>query len=365
MHDPIVPLVTVLTLIATIVQLYFWYFRFGRLEDSKVIPPIQAGPAVSIIICARNEATNLSRNLPIIFGQHYTPYEVVVVNDASTDQTDAVLERLSQTHANLVIAKTTTSRHGKKEALKIGVQVASHDLLVFTDADCSASSKYWLAYMVAPCMRGYDIALGVAPFFYRDGWVHAFSRYDGGLTYLLYGSAILLRQSYMGVGRNMACTKRIYTQYSQDDAKKYISGDDDLLVNGQDATTKIWLVDHPDALMYSQSPPDWKSFIRQKRRHVSVSWHYHWVDKYRLGIYAGSHWGHYIGLLILALSGGLFQSVILYLIRISVVTWRVKKTLPGETHDRSAYMSPLLDSLYVLLYPAIALFLLTKPPSKW
>jgi poly-beta-1,6-N-acetyl-D-glucosamine synthase len=76
------------------VQLIYYlviYLRFVRHRDpgfpERIVP-------VSVIICARNEAENLERNLPSFLTQDYPDYEVVVVNDCSTDTTEDVLMNL-------------------------------------------------------------------------------------------------------------------------------------------------------------------------------------------------------------------------------------------------------------------------------
>src|ERR1035437_5919464 len=80
-------------LIAFIYQLYF-YFRYinGILITRKKIKKnkvsfITEHPPVSVIICAKDEADNLRKFLPFILNQDYPDFEVIVVNDGSTDET--------------------------------------------------------------------------------------------------------------------------------------------------------------------------------------------------------------------------------------------------------------------------------------
>ena len=54
-------------------------------------------PPVSVIVCARNEAENLSSYLPLLLEQDYPKYEVIVVNDGSTDESSTLLEQLDKT----------------------------------------------------------------------------------------------------------------------------------------------------------------------------------------------------------------------------------------------------------------------------
>ncbi|MEN0051550.1 MAG: glycosyltransferase, partial [Bacteroidota bacterium] len=70
-------------ILATIIQLIYWGIIFPKLAFYKDSPPKQTTQAVSIIICAKNEAQNLKKNLPLILNQNYPSFEIIVVNDNS------------------------------------------------------------------------------------------------------------------------------------------------------------------------------------------------------------------------------------------------------------------------------------------
>ena len=86
---------------ATLVQLAVWWGVFARLafaakNETGVADPGEL-PAASVVICARNEADNLKRNLPGILAQVYpAPWELVVVDDASDDETHMVLQAFAR-----------------------------------------------------------------------------------------------------------------------------------------------------------------------------------------------------------------------------------------------------------------------------
>src|SRR5690606_33347934 len=107
------------------------------------------GP-VSVVIAARNEAANLEKNLPRILSQDHPDFEVIVANDCSYDRTEEVLKELQQGNPRLRIVSIPENdkyRHGKKFALTMGIKAASHDTLLFTDADCYPLSPNWIRSM--------------------------------------------------------------------------------------------------------------------------------------------------------------------------------------------------------------------------
>ena len=133
------------TISLTVILFYYFYFFirliFYKKKNTRFIQP------VSIIICAKNELDNLKKNLPLILEQNYVDFEVIVVNDQSTDESKFFLEKLAQKHKNLIIVEIddfVTHRVGKKFALTLGVKTATHEHLLLTDADCYPNSKDWI-----------------------------------------------------------------------------------------------------------------------------------------------------------------------------------------------------------------------------
>jgi cellulose synthase/poly-beta-1,6-N-acetylglucosamine synthase-like glycosyltransferase len=82
------------------VQLFYYLRYFRRLAFYRPINKKGYPGPVSVVICARNEYHNLVRNLPLILKQDYHDFEVVVVDDASDDDTAQLLQQLQNQHAH-------------------------------------------------------------------------------------------------------------------------------------------------------------------------------------------------------------------------------------------------------------------------
>lgn len=95
-------------------------------------------PKVSIVVAARNEQRNIHEALQSLLNLSYPDYELIVVNDRSEDDTQAILEQLSAGQPRLKLLQVhqlPPGWLGKNHALWVGSRDASGELLLFTDAD--------------------------------------------------------------------------------------------------------------------------------------------------------------------------------------------------------------------------------------
>lgn len=93
-------------------------------------------PGISVIVPARNEAATLPRLLTSLLAQDYHPYEVLVVDDDSTDETAAIVQRYRDRGVELLsVAGPPPGWTGKNHACWIGATHARYSWLLFVDAD--------------------------------------------------------------------------------------------------------------------------------------------------------------------------------------------------------------------------------------
>jgi cellulose synthase/poly-beta-1,6-N-acetylglucosamine synthase-like glycosyltransferase len=104
---------------------------------------------VSIIVPARNEENNIQTCIESIMSNNYPSdkFEVIVVNDRSTDRTGTILVSLQKRFQNLfvyTIAENTHHRNlkGKPGALQVGIEAAKGDIILMTDADCIVNENW-------------------------------------------------------------------------------------------------------------------------------------------------------------------------------------------------------------------------------
>lgn len=279
-----------ITSISLLILCFYYLFFFLRLAIYK--PVVNADEAifpVSVIICARNEGQNIIDLLPKILNQDYPNFEVVVVNDASWDETGDELDEMRKIYPNLQVVTITESMHyrpGKKFALTLGIKKAQFEHLVLTDADCSPASRNWLKNMALAFANHNELVLGVGSFVPQPTLVNVLMRFENFLTGTFYLSFAKAGFPYMGVGRNMAYTKELYNKVGG--FKKHyhvVSGDDDLFVKEAATSKNTSISIAGDAHMISKAPATWSAWWKQKKRHYTTSGHYRFTTKIMLGLY--------------------------------------------------------------------------------
>jgi poly-beta-1,6-N-acetyl-D-glucosamine synthase len=367
-------------LAASVVQYGFWLFVFSRLafykkdNDAFLNPNTSIAPAttiskpVSVVICARNEGANLQQHLPKILTQDYPDFEVIVVNDASTDNTEGVLINLQKTYTNLrvitVIEKTSA---GKKGALAMGIEATKNDWLLLTDADCYPLSKNWISGMMSGIIsKKIQIVFGYAPYETCDNsFLNKLIRFETMWTATQYLSFALIKQPYMGVGRNLLYEKNLYVSANGFSAHAEIpSGDDDLFVNQVVTQKNFSLILHEETYMYSMPKTTWKSYFTQKTRHFSVGTRYLLKHKVLLGLVSMSHFFVLVTSFYLLYSNiSTMFAAANVIVRMCMITFLYFKIGNRLGEPIRFWWFPILDIIYVLFYIIFAPSLILRTSS--
>ncbi len=284
-----IAIITLLALfaVAFIIQLIYYYGFFIRVSTYKRAPQLKKYP-ISVIICARNEAENLEANLPAVLEQKHENFEVIVVNDCSTDSTDDVLGELLKKYKHLRTTTITPDKkftHGKKLAVTVGIKASKHEWLVFTDADCHPVSENWLERLQENFTDRTDIVLGYGGYLTAKGLLNKYIRFDTLFIAVQYFSYAMMGKTYMGVGRNLAYRKSLFFK-NKGFASHYglISGDDDLFINETATDSNTATEFHLESHTRSIPKMTWSAWFTQKKRHFTTSRHYRPIHIFLLGL---------------------------------------------------------------------------------
>jgi len=338
-------------------------WKKGALKDQNDANP------VSVVICARNEAPNLQKNLPRFLNQNYRSREIVLVNDNSSDHTASLLLAVRDPRGTFTPVNAPPRPpgwQGKKWALDYGIRQARYEVLLLTDADGEPAGPEWIRTMSSPFGDpGVQAVLGYAPYRAAPGWLNRLIRYETAWTAIQYLGWALAGHPYMGVGRNVAYRKELFRQAGGMERHAHLpSGDDDLFL-GQVLTGRNTAVQlDPASFVYSQPEATWQDYLRQKRRHLSTSWHYAPATKVRLGAHAASLLLFYPGLL---LCGGPWWLILALLFgRWAGLRWQMGNALQRLGETDLIRRIPQLDLLHFGYLVAMAFHMtLNQKPISW
>ncbi|MEO8934355.1 MAG: glycosyltransferase [Xanthomarina sp.] len=358
-------------LAVVLIQVVYLIFFFGKFAFLKEKQTTSKSLPVSVIICAKNEAENLRTFLPSIINQKYSDFEIVLINDASYDDSFEIMEEFANKHNHIKLVNVVNNEAfwaNKKYALTLGIKAAKYDYLLFTDADCKPISEDWITEMTSHFSNEKSIILGYGAYSKIKGsFLNKLIRFETFLTALQYFSYAKLGMPYMGVGRNLAYKKEAFFNANGFMSHMYIrSGDDDLFIN-QIATAKNTEICF-SMPSFTESLPkttykEWKS---QKRRHLTTANHYKVKHKILLALFYISNILFWI--LTLALLVLLFKwefVLILFLIRtITQLIVYHKASQKLNEKDLLIYI-PVLELFLIAFQLNIFINNLISKPKHW
>lgn len=358
-------------------QIYFYVHYLGgilrqnqRLKKNKVGFNTAKCP-ISVIIAAKDEEENLRVFLPKVLEQNYPEFEVIVVNDASTDDTSTILDQFKEKYPHL---RTTFVPHGtrnistKKLAITLGVKAAKYDILLFIDADCYPESENWIAQMMRNFNSGTDFVLAYGAYLSKSGFLNRLITYDTLFIAMQYLGMAAAGKPYMGVGRNLAYRKEVFFALKGFSSNlDILSGDDDLLVNkgstGRNTTIEI----SKESITLSGPKKRFEDWYYQKMRHLSSAVRYREITKMRLFAEPFTRGLFYLTFILALIFGNLITlsaTIFLFLARLATQLIVINSTARLYDKRRYYFLLPVLD----MLLPLINLYIMTfkqKEKVKW
>lgn len=277
-------IIPIILLAAYLVLMIAYCIGWQRQKDFVLPANYTPHTFISIIIPARNEEQNIKNCLDAILAQHYPEelYEVIVVDDHSTDRTAAIASGYNNPNVQCINLAAYLNKNEeiiayKKKAIATGIAHSKGELIVTTDADCVAGAE-WLMN-IAAIYEQQKPAMIVAPvkFTTNNSIVENFQLLDFMSMQGITVSSLQLNLGSMSNGANLAFSRAAY------DAVNGYAGVDHL-ASGDDYLLMVKMKKaYPQGIVYSKSQqaivstppqPDRKSFFQQRVRWASKSGKY-------------------------------------------------------------------------------------------
>jgi glycosyltransferase involved in cell wall biosynthesis len=232
----------------------------------------------------------VARFIPLLAEQDYPDYEIILIDDASSDDTLEIFEEFEKQYSNIKLVKVKNNEAfwgNKKYALTLGIKASKKDYLLFTDADCYPATKDWITTMSSQFTMQKTVVLGYGAYEkIANSFLNKIIRFETMLTAVQYFSWAKAGSPYMGIGRNLAYKKDEFFNVNGFISHIQIrSGDDDLFINQVAKNKNTTICYSPESFTYSTPKTTFKDWFTQKRRHVSTANFYKSFDKIQLGLF--------------------------------------------------------------------------------
>ncbi|WP_185957520.1 glycosyltransferase [Saccharicrinis carchari] len=226
--------------------------------------------SLSCVIAFRNEEAHLTKLIEGLKKQQNVSFEVVLIDDHSTDNSFALANKLTADLPTFTVLKN--KGWGKKAALANGVAASRFDYLVFTDADC-IHPQNWLANM-AHYFNSSSALLLVGPVRLTKptNFFEYFQAFDFLSLVTSAAGAIGASRPIMCNGANLAVYKDLWLAAQSSLKEEWASGDDIFLLQYCKAHKKnIAFVNSHHAIVQTYPEPKLSAFLQQRARWASKS----------------------------------------------------------------------------------------------
>lgn len=316
-------------------------------------------PPLSVIIYAKNESENLEKHLPTVLEQNYPTFEVIVINDNFSDESEDVLKLMESKYPHLYhtfIPNNSRYISRKKLAVTLGIKASKYDWLVFTEANCYPASSDWLKLMARNFTEQTGIVLGYSGYEQSKGWLYQKSRFDNLLCSMRYLGCALLGKPYMGIGRNMAYRKEYFFQNKGFSSHLNLQlGEDDLFINKISTSDNTRIETTPGSIVRAQPLKYKKEWKEMKLNYVTTSKYFKGIQRYLMGGETFSRALFYI-ILIFTITISILNkqwivlgvSILLYITRYIFQTVIFNKASSELLEGKYSYQLPLFDIIQPL-----------------
>ncbi len=250
-------------------------------------------PSISVVIAARNEEQTIHACLTAVLNQYYPSekLEIIVVDDRSEDRTSDIVKSISAAHRRvklLQIKDRSPHLAPKKRAIDLGIQNATGEIIVTTDADCQPGPK-WLSELVNYFEPEVGLVAGYNPYKTNGSIFQEMLALDYFAMACVAAASAGLNYPLSCSGGNLAYRKELYLQIGGfKNFGNWVSGDDDFFLQQVREKTnwRIRYATHPNTFVATTPPMNLKEFVNQRIRYASKCAHYSWpVTQGLIGVY--------------------------------------------------------------------------------
>lgn len=261
---------------------FLLFCSYGLFKHRKFVKSYE--DYFSIIIAAKNEKKHISELLFRLQVLNYKNFEVILIDDLSTDNTFEIMKQYCLNNnnfsayrvADFIDNEKLNGFVGKKRALQLGIMKSQYEYLVFTDADCQPHND-WLKEVNLHLNSHIDFLVGYSPLIFKDDNILTrLKNFERTSMFALTAGSFGIKTPLTCTARNMIYRRSIFLKTNGFEKIKHIqSGDDDLMLLSQRKLIKNYSFMYSDeSVVPSIEDKNFSSQIDQETRRTSKFIHY-------------------------------------------------------------------------------------------
>src|SRR5690606_7103528 len=289
-----------------IIQFLYHLILFSRLAFYQPKKLTVNNEPVSVILYTKNQADRLAQSLDNLLNQQYHTFEIVVVNNASTDETSDILKAYAEQfpNINIVDVKNNEAFWGStKYALTLGIKASKYNHLIFTDTDKTLVSSNWLTSMSATFTEKKELVMGVELLSRKKGFFNKIVRFrhisnqQWNISLTKSGKPIGIPLNNVGYTKNIFFENQGYIRFMN-----YFQYTHELFFSETTNRTNTAVCLAEESFSYIEPPENRAEFIRQSAEERIIHKEFGWGCGFLKGMYSISVWLFFILLVILLIN---------------------------------------------------------------
>jgi cellulose synthase/poly-beta-1,6-N-acetylglucosamine synthase-like glycosyltransferase len=350
--------------------LFLFYFQFAKIKE-KSNNPCHKKNFVSVIVPIKNEKENIKRLYKEFTNQtiKLSNFEVIFVDDNSTDGSLLLLNSMIRSNENIKIIKSEEERSGKKYAMITAAKNAIGEFLIFTDAD-TYHDKYFIENWIDFICNKPDFLLSFGNVIFKTkekSFLTFFQSFEFAVLQAVGIATSVMKITSIGSAANMAVNRDFFISNVDALRPEVASGDDMFLLiaaNKKDRKKVIW---NTKSYVYTQPQKTIKGFVKQRLRWVGKSKYYDYLPIILLSSIAFLANISFVVLVLFGLTNLVLWSLLFLKIMAEIIllTAYNKKIINKKLGNKLfLLLSAILYPFYALLIIPIALVFSGKKFSK-
>lgn len=262
-----------LLIVAIVYLILHGYLLFGLTESINLSYNEKQLPFVSVIIAARNEKDNIEKCINSLKNLKYNKdlYEIILVNDKSTDNTKELMLNVAGKDSNFVIIDSNNSESsnlkGKANAIDTGIQIAKGDIILTSDADCEIPPD-WIFETAKYYDKNTAMVCGFTNIKFTDSFFFKLQALDWVYLLSLASGSTGINKTLSCIGNNLSFRKSAYNEVGGYAGIEFSVTEDFALMRAI-YKLKKYKIKYPvnyKSVVWTEACQDLKTLYKQKKR---------------------------------------------------------------------------------------------------